>query len=95
MNGQMSICQICAYQDRRVDDGQNAGCVLPHPVTDYDTCDAFDLLQGRPLGARLAELYNLVDLAWDMIMTLLDGSEGGTSTLIRYRLTDKGRAAIE
>lgn len=76
MHGQMSICQICAYQDRRVDDGQEARCILPHPVTDYDTCDAFGILEGRPLGARLAELYNLLDLAWDVIMAVLDGIEG-------------------
>lgn len=79
MNGQMSICQICVYQDRRVDDGRGAKCILPHPVTDYDTCEAFAILEGRPLGARLAELYNLVDLAWDVIVAILDvaGRPGG------------------
>lgn len=75
MRGQMSICQVCMFQDRREENGRETRCVAGSPEIDYDSCVGFVILGGPKLGARLAELYNLVDLAWDMIVVMLDQLE--------------------
>lgn len=76
MHAQMSVCQICQFQDRREDDGQEPQCLAGSPDIDYDTCSYFVILGGPKLGDRLAELYNLIDLAWGVILAILDNLDG-------------------
>ncbi len=90
MFGQMSCCQICKFQDRREDDGQEARCFYPDPVADYDTCDLFLVVEGPLLGARLAELYSQVDLAWGMLEALLDKVEQRAGAEVALRGNREG-----
>jgi len=71
MKGQTALCQVCVWQDRDGDDPAKRTCTSPHAVLDNDTCSLFLVVAGDTLGYRLAELVNMIEIAWDVIMAML------------------------
>ena len=72
MKAQSALCQVCVWQERHAEDPAKRTCTSPHAVLDDDTCTGFLLPAGEDLGHRLAELVNMIEIAWDVIMSMLD-----------------------
>lgn len=75
MKGQLTLCQICAWQQRPEKDHTTHTCTCPEAQLNEDTCTGFLTLAGEALGYRLAEFRQIIEIAWDVLLAILDKSE--------------------
>lgn len=74
MHGQKDRCQTCLSQIRPADKPADTDCRDPDAEWNNDTCSGWTPVDHQTLALRVAELYNLVGIAWDVVMVVLDNS---------------------
>lgn len=75
MHGRKPICNVCKWQIRPVDAPTDTDCFNLEAQFHSENCSTYEPVTHEQLAIRVAELDNLLTIAWDVMLVLLEHAE--------------------